>query len=95
MSSNGLARLTWAQVASFRVRWQHVEERAPAGEMLAVAARIGGLHLSPSFGYGFWHAAPSNYGHWLRSGWLRASDMTAREHQRLSAPSASSSTARC
>jgi uncharacterized protein YcaQ len=122
-------RLTWNEVASFRLRRQHLEARAPASEMLAVTARIGGLHaqlmssaelalwarveglartavrdalwrdrtlvktwamrgtlhLLPSFEYGLWQAALSNYRHWLRPGWLRAFGMTARDHQRLSA----------
>jgi uncharacterized protein YcaQ len=39
-----VARLSWEQVCSFRVRRQQLHERAPAARMLEVAARIGGLH---------------------------------------------------
>ncbi len=39
-----MARLTWEQVRAFRVRRQHLDERAPPSAMLEVAARIGGLH---------------------------------------------------
>src|SRR4051812_35359641 len=39
-----LRRLSWEQVRSFRLRGQQLHQRAPASEMLSVAARIGGLH---------------------------------------------------
>ena len=37
-------RLTWKQVAAWRVRRQHLDRRLPAGRMLAVASRLCGLH---------------------------------------------------
>lgn len=36
--------LTWAKAAAWRVRHHHLDERAPAGSMLAVASRLCGLH---------------------------------------------------
>jgi len=38
------ARLGWAQVAAWRAARHHLDERAPAGAMLEVAARIAGVH---------------------------------------------------
>ena len=38
------ARLGWAQVAAWRAARHHLGERAPAGAMLEVAARIAGVH---------------------------------------------------
>src|SRR5947208_11099284 len=37
-------KLSWAQVAGWRVRRQNLEQRARAGSMLAVARRLCGLH---------------------------------------------------
>ncbi|PYT16054.1 MAG: winged helix DNA-binding domain-containing protein [Acidobacteria bacterium] len=39
-----MLKLTWAQAASWRVRRHHLDQRAPAGSMLAVASRLCGLH---------------------------------------------------
>src|SRR5690349_1531593 len=39
-----MLKLTWGQAAAWRVRRQHLEKRAPAGSMLAVASRLCGLH---------------------------------------------------
>lgn len=39
-----MSKLTWAQVAAWRVRRQHLDKRARAGKMLAVASRLCGLH---------------------------------------------------
>lgn len=39
-----MLKLTWSQVAAWRVRRHHLEQRAPAGSMLAVASRLCGLH---------------------------------------------------
>jgi hypothetical protein len=39
-----MIKLTWSQVAAWRVRRHHLDRRAPAGSMLAVAGRILGLH---------------------------------------------------
>ena len=34
----------WSQAAAWRVRRQHLDQRAPAGSVLAVASRLCGLH---------------------------------------------------
>jgi hypothetical protein len=39
-----MLKLTWQQAAAWRVRRQHLDQRAPAGSMLAVANRLCGLH---------------------------------------------------
>ena len=39
-----MLRLTWSQVAAWRVRRHHLDQRAPAGSMLEVARRLCGLH---------------------------------------------------
>lgn len=39
-----MLRLTWPQVAAWRVRRHNLDQRAPAGSMLAVASRLCGLH---------------------------------------------------
>src|SRR5439155_13033070 len=39
-----MLKLTWPRVAAWRVRQQHLDRRAPAGSMLAVAGRLCGLH---------------------------------------------------
>jgi hypothetical protein len=39
-----MLKLTWAQAAAWRIRRHHLDERAPAGSMLAVASRLCGLH---------------------------------------------------
>src|SRR5215218_9643759 len=39
-----VARLGWAQVAAWRAARHHLDERAPAGAILEVAARIAGVH---------------------------------------------------
>ena len=38
------ARLDWAQVMAWQAARHHLDERAPAGAMLEVAARIAGVH---------------------------------------------------
>jgi hypothetical protein len=37
-------RLEWDQVLGWRLRRHHLDQRAPSGELLAVAAEIAGLH---------------------------------------------------
>jgi len=39
-----MRKVSWPQVAAWRVRRQHLDRRAPAGRMLAVATRLCGLH---------------------------------------------------
>jgi Winged helix DNA-binding domain len=39
-----MLKVNWKQVAAWRVRRQHLDERAPAGSMLAVSSRLCGLH---------------------------------------------------
>jgi hypothetical protein len=39
-----MLKLTWSQIAAWRVRRHHLNQRAPAGSMLAVASRLCGLH---------------------------------------------------
>src|SRR6266851_467712 len=39
-----MLKLTWPRAAAWRIRRQHLDQRAPAGSMLAVASRLGGLH---------------------------------------------------
>jgi hypothetical protein len=39
-----MLKLTWPQAAAWRVRRHHLDQRAPAGSMLAVAGRLCGLH---------------------------------------------------
>src|SRR5712691_771710 len=39
-----MLKLTWAQAAAWRVRRHHLDQRAPAGSLLAVASRLCGLH---------------------------------------------------
>jgi hypothetical protein len=39
-----MLKLTWAQAAAWRARRHHLDRRAPAGKMLAVASRLCGLH---------------------------------------------------
>ncbi len=39
-----MLKLTWARAAAWRVRRHHLDERAPAGSMLAVASSVCGLH---------------------------------------------------
>ncbi|MBV9250215.1 MAG: AlkZ family DNA glycosylase [Acetobacteraceae bacterium] len=39
-----MLKVTWKQVAAWRVGRQHLARRAPAGSMLAVASRLCGLH---------------------------------------------------
>src|SRR5579864_1629250 len=39
-----MLKLTWAQAAAWRLRRQHLDRRARAGSMLAVASRLCGLH---------------------------------------------------
>lgn len=39
-----MLKLSWRQAAAWRVRRHHLDQRAPAGSMLAVASRICGLH---------------------------------------------------
>jgi hypothetical protein len=39
-----MLKLAWAQAAAWRTRCHHLDERAPAGSMLAVASRLCGLH---------------------------------------------------
>src|SRR5690242_14526128 len=39
-----MVKLTWPEVAAWRVERQYLAKRAPAGRMLAVASRLCGLH---------------------------------------------------
>lgn len=39
-----MLKLTWAQATAWRARRHHLDRRAPAGSMLAVASRLCGLH---------------------------------------------------
>lgn len=39
-----MLKLTWSQVAAWRVRRHHLDQRVPAERMLAVAGRLCGLH---------------------------------------------------
>ena len=39
-----MPKLAWPQVAAWRIRRQHLDRRAPAGSILAVAGRLCGLH---------------------------------------------------
>ncbi|HEX6494185.1 MAG TPA: winged helix DNA-binding domain-containing protein [Acidobacteriaceae bacterium] len=39
-----MLKVTWTQVAAWRVRRHYLEQRAPASEILAVASRLCGLH---------------------------------------------------
>src|SRR5438270_2675314 len=39
-----MLKLTWSQVAAWRARRHHLDKRAAAGSMLAVASRLCGLH---------------------------------------------------
>lgn len=39
-----MLKLTWPQVAAWRVRRHYLDQRLPAGSMLAVASRLCGLH---------------------------------------------------
>src|SRR5437762_1826914 len=39
-----MLKLTWPQAAAWRIRRQHLDRRAPAGSLLAVASRLCGLH---------------------------------------------------
>jgi hypothetical protein len=39
-----MVKLTWKQAARWRARRHHLDRRAPAGRMLAVASRLCGLH---------------------------------------------------
>src|SRR5258706_14082369 len=39
-----MLKLTWPQAAAWRIRRHHLDQRAPAGSMLAVANRLCGLH---------------------------------------------------
>jgi len=39
-----MMKLTWPRVAAWRIRRHHLDRRAQAGEMLAVASRLCGLH---------------------------------------------------
>src|ERR1700732_3952163 len=39
-----MPKLTWAKAAAWRMRRHHLDRRAPAGSMLAVASRLCGLH---------------------------------------------------
>src|SRR6266851_6356032 len=43
-NSPQMLKLTWPRVAAWRVRRHHLDRRAPAGSMLAVASRLCGLH---------------------------------------------------
>jgi hypothetical protein len=40
-----MLKLTWPQVAAWRAQRHHLDRRVPAGNMLAVAGRICGLHV--------------------------------------------------
>src|SRR5436305_8616751 len=39
-----MMKLTWPRAAAWRIRRNHLDQRAPAGSMLAVASRLCGLH---------------------------------------------------
>jgi hypothetical protein len=39
-----MLKLTWSRAAAWRIRRHHLEQRAPAGSMLAVASHLCGLH---------------------------------------------------
>jgi hypothetical protein len=39
-----MLKLTWPQSAAWRIRCHHLDQRARAGKMLAVASRLCGLH---------------------------------------------------
>jgi hypothetical protein len=39
-----MLKLTWSRVAAWRVRRHHLDQRAPANSMLAIASRLCGLH---------------------------------------------------
>ena len=39
-----MVKLTWEQAARWRIRRHHLDQRSPAGSMLAVASRLCGLH---------------------------------------------------
>src|SRR5262245_49588346 len=39
-----MLKLTWARAAAWRIRRHNLDQRAPAGSMLAVASRLCGLH---------------------------------------------------
>src|SRR5690348_5408605 len=39
-----MLKLTWPRAAAWRIRQHHLDQRAPAGSMLAVASRLCGLH---------------------------------------------------
>src|SRR5437588_11174045 len=39
-----MQKLTWPRIAAWRVQRHHVNERAPAGSMFAIASRLCGLH---------------------------------------------------
>src|SRR4030081_1893472 len=38
-----MLKLSWSRAAAWRVRRHHLDQRAPAGSMLAVVSRLGGL----------------------------------------------------
>src|SRR6516165_4113141 len=39
-----MLKLTWPRAAAWRLRRHHLDQRVPAGSMLAVASRLCGLH---------------------------------------------------
>jgi DNA glycosylase AlkZ-like len=39
-----MLKLTWPQAAAWRIRRQHLHQRAPAGSLLKIASRLCGLH---------------------------------------------------
>src|SRR5437868_7299200 len=39
-----MQKLTWPRIAAWRVQRHHLNQRAPAGSMFAVASRLCGLH---------------------------------------------------
>src|SRR5579864_1245572 len=39
-----MLKLTWRQALAWRIRRHHLDQRAPAGSMLAIASRLCGLH---------------------------------------------------
>jgi hypothetical protein len=39
-----MLKLTWSQIAAWRVRRHHLDQRTAPGSMLAVASRLCGLH---------------------------------------------------
>ena len=39
-----MLKLSWRRAAAWRIRRQHLDQRAPAGSLLSVVSRLCGLH---------------------------------------------------